>query len=174
MLLLAQLEAAKSSSALARLAEPWNSLYSDSKLVSSTVVFLHLVPLLVAGGTALVADRATLRAARGTMEDRARHLIELGRTHAFVLAGLALSFVSGVLMFLSDVDTFLESPFFWIKLALVGLLLVNGFLMTRTEHALNGRGDDGAMWSRMTTIAVVSLVLWLATTLAGVVLMTYA
>ena len=63
MLLLAQLEAAKSSSALARLAEPWNSLYSDSKLVSSTVVFLHLVPLLVAGGTALVADRATLRAA---------------------------------------------------------------------------------------------------------------
>jgi len=174
MLLLAQLEAAKSSSALARLVEPWNSLYSDSKVVSSTVVFLHLVPLLIAGGTALVADRATLRAARGTAEDRARQLVELGRTHVLVLGGLALSFASGVLMFLSDVDTFLESPFFWIKLALVGLLLVNGFLMTRTEKALNGRGDDGAMWSRMKTISVVSVVLWLATTLAGVVLTNFA
>ena len=174
MLLLALLEGAKSSSALARLAEPWNSLYSDSKVVSSTVVFLHLVPLLTAGGTALVADRATLRAARGTSEDRARHLVDLGRTHAFVLTGLALSFISGVLLFLSDVDTFLESPFFWIKLALVGLLLVNGFLMTRTESALNGGGDDAALWSRMKTISIVSLLLWIATTLAGVVLTNFA
>lgn len=174
MLLLAQLEAAKSPSALARLAEPWNSLYSDSKVVSSAVVFFHLVPLLLAGGAALAADRATLRAVRGSADDRARQLVELSRTHLVVLSGLALSFASGVLLFLSDVDTFLESPLFWIKLGLVGLLLVNGFLMTRTERALNGRGDDGALWGRMKTISVVSLVLWLATTLAGVVLQTFA
>jgi len=174
MLLLAQLEAAKSSSALARLAEPWNSLYSDSKVVSSAVIFFHLVPLLLAGGAALAADRATLRAVRGSTEDRARQLVDLSRTHRVVLGGLALSFASGVLLFLSDVDTFLESPFFWIKLGLVGLLLVNGFLMTRTEQALNGRGEDGALWARMKTISMVSLVLWLATTLAGVVLQTFA
>jgi hypothetical protein len=174
MLLLLQLETAKSSSALARLAEPWNSLYSDSKVVSSAVVFFHLVPLLVAGGAALAADRATLRAARGTAEDRARQIVELSRTHAVVLGGLALSFVSGVLLFLSDVDEFLGSPFFWIKLGLVGLLLVNGFLMTRTEQALNGRGEDAALWGRMRTISMVSLVLWLATTLAGVVLQNFA
>lgn len=173
-MLFAQLEPATSSSALARLAEPWNSLYSDSKLVSSAVLFLHLVPLLLAGGTAIAADRATIRATRGTTEDRARHLIDLGRTHAFVLGGLALSFASGVLLFLSDVDTFLESPFFWIKLGLIGLLLVNGFVMTRTEQVLNGRRDDGALWRRMRTISVVSLVLWLATTLAGVVLTNFA
>lgn len=173
-MLLAQLEAAKSSSALARLAEPWNALYSDSKVVSATVVFLHLVPLLVAGGTALAADRATIRATRGTADDRARQLVDLGRTHFVVLGGLALSFASGVLLFLSDVDTFLESPFFWIKLGLVGLLLVNGFVMTRTEQALHGHGDDGALWGRMRTISMVSLALWLATTLAGVVLMSFA
>jgi hypothetical protein len=46
MILIAQLAAAEGSSALARLAEPWNALYSDSKVVSSAVVFLHLVPLL--------------------------------------------------------------------------------------------------------------------------------
>jgi hypothetical protein len=173
-MLLLQLEAAKNPSALARLAEPWNSLYGDSKAISSVVIFLHLAPLLIAGGTALVADRATLRAARGSADDRARQLADLGRTHAMVLGGLALSFVSGVLLFLSDVDEFLGSPFFWIKLGLIGLLLANGFLMTRTEQALNSGGDAGALWGRLRTISILSLTLWLATTLAGVVLTNYA
>ena len=107
MIFLALLAATKSPSALARLAEPWNSLYSDSKAVSSAVLFLHLVPLLLAGGAAITADRATIRAARGTPDDRARQLRDLARVHAVVLVGLALSFVSGVLLFLSDVDAFL-------------------------------------------------------------------
>jgi hypothetical protein len=174
MMLLAQLEAAKNPSALARLAEPWNGLYSDSKAISSAVIFLHLAPLLIAGGAALVADRATLRVARGSVDDRARHLVELGRTHPLVLGGLALSFASGVLLFLSDVDEFLGSLFFWIKLGLIGLLLVNGFVMTRTEQALNAGGDSTALWGRLRTISILSLILWLATTLAGVVLTNYA
>ena len=171
---LAQLAAAEAPSALARLAEPWNSLYSDSKAVASAVLFLHLAPLLFAGGAALAADRATIRVARGSMEDRARQLGDLARTHVFVLGGLALSFVSGVLLFLSDVDQFLETPAFWVKLALVGLLLLNGFMMTRTERALTFAPNDGALWGRMRTIAVLSLILWMATTLTGVVLTNYA
>jgi len=173
-MLLALLTTAKDASALARLAEPWNNLYSDSKAVASTVVFLHLVPLILAGGAAIVADRATIRASRAAAEDRARQLIDLGRTHAIVVGGLALSFASGVLMFFSDVDTFLGSLFFWIKLGLVGLLLVNGFVMTRTEKQLNVAGDDAVLWNRLRTISVLSLILWLATTLAGVVLTNYA
>lgn len=170
----ALLAAAKSSSALARLAEPWNSLYSDSKAVSSAVLFLHLVPLLLAGGAAITADRATLRAARGTADDRARQLRDLARAHAVVLGGLALSFVSGVLLFLSDVDEFLGSPVFWVKLGLVGLLLLNGFMMTRTEQALGSGGEETALWARLRTISVLSLILWTATTLVGVVLTNYA
>ena len=117
-MLLAQLARRRSSSALARLAEPWNSLYTDSKAVASAVMFFHLVPLLIAGGAALTADRATLRASRASVDDRTRQLGELARTHAIVLVGLALSFVSGVLLFLSDVDEFLGSPLFWVKLAI--------------------------------------------------------
>ena len=174
MILIAQLAAAEGSSALARLAEPWNSLYSDSKVVSSAVVFLHLLPLLVAGGAALTADRATLRAARGSADDRARQLRELARVHAVVLGGLALSFVSGVLLFLSDVDEYLGSPVFWVKLGFVGLLLLNGFMMTRTEKALASGGNESALWARLRTISVLSLILWTTTTLVGVVLMSYA
>ena len=174
MMLLAQLAAAEGSSALARLAEPWNSLYSDSKAVSSAVVFFHLVPLLLAGGAALTADRATIRASRGSVEDRTRQLGELARVHAVVLGGLALSFASGVLLFLSDVDEFLGSPFFWVKLGLVGLLLLNGFMMNHTERALAGGGNESALWARLRTISVLSLILWIATTLSGVVLMSYA
>jgi uncharacterized membrane protein len=174
MILLAQLTATEGSSALARLAEPWNSLYSDSKVVSSAVVFLHLLPLLVAGGAALTADRATLRAARGSADDRARQLRELARVHAVVLGGLALSFVSGVLLFLSDVDEYLGSPVFWVKLGFVGLLLLNGFMMTRTEKALASGGNESALWARLRTISVMSLILWTTTTLVGVVLMSYA
>ena len=173
-MLLAQLAKAGGSSALAHLAEPWNSLYSDSKAVASAVLFLHLVPLLVAGGAAITADRATLRAARGTADDRARQLRDLARVHAVVVGGLALSFVSGVLLFLSDVDEFLGSPVFWVKLGLVGVLLLNGFMMTRTEKALGSGGNETALWSRLRTISVLSLVLWTTTTLVGVVLMSYA
>lgn len=170
----ALLAAAESSSALARLAEPWNSLYSDSKAVASAVLFLHLVPLLLAGGAAITADRATLRAARGTPEDRARQIRDLARVHTVVLGGLALSFVSGVLLFLSDVDEFLGSPVFWVKLALVGLLLLNGFMMTRTEKSLGAGGEETAHWARLRTISVLSLILWTTTTLVGVVLTNYA
>lgn len=174
MILLATFAAAKSSSALARLVEPWNSLYSDSKAVSSAVLFLHLVPLLFAGGAALTADRATIRASRGSVEDRTRQLRELARVHAVVLGGLALSFVSGVLLFLADVDEFLGSPIFWVKLGFIGLLLLNGFMMTRTEKALGSGGNDTALWGRLRTISVLSLILWITTTLVGVVLTNYA
>ena len=173
-MLLAQLARAEASSALARLVEPWNSLYSDSKAVATTVMFFHLVPLLIAGGAALTADRATIRLSRASIEDRTRQLGEIARTHSIVLFGLALSFVSGVLLFLSDVDEFLGSPVFWVKLAFVGLLLTNGYMMTRTEQTLANGGDQTALWGRLRTISVLSLILWIATTLVGVALSNYA
>jgi hypothetical protein len=172
--IIALLDQPEGTSALSRIVEPWANLYSDSRAVSAAVLFLHLVPLVVAGGTAWVADRATLRAARGEPADRMRQLVELAGTHRLVVGGLALSLISGVLMFASDVDTFLPSPFFWTKLVLVALLLANGFLITRTERALEAGGDEGVLWGRLRTLAILSGTLWLVTTLAGVVLASYA
>ena len=159
---------------LAKLADPWAKIFSHYKSVSAGVLFLHLAPLVFAAGAAFAADRATLRAARASAAERSRQLAEIAASHQVVLGGLALSFASGVLLFLSDVETFAGSIFFYLKLSLVGLLLANGFFMTRTEKALAAFPEDQALWGRMRTIALLSAMLWLATTLAGVVLKEYA
>ena len=159
---------------LVNAAEPWAKIYSHSKAVSAGVTFLHIAPLIFGAGAAFFTDRATLRASRMGREEQQRQLTELGRIHGLVIFGLGLSFVSGVMMFLSDVETFLPSIFYWVKLALVALLVINGYVMTRTEKALATRQDDPRLWDRLRLVAILSGFLWLATTLAGVVLKEFA
>lgn len=173
-MMLALLPDGEAASALARAVTPWSRLFSHSKAVSAAVLFLHLVPLVIAAGTAFVADRATIRASRLGLAERTAQLVELARIHRVVVGGLSLSVVSGVLLFLSDVDNFRTAPAFWTKLVMVALLLANGYAMTRTEASLRAGGDNASGWSSMRTISVMSMVLWLATVLNGVILATYA
>lgn len=159
---------------LVELAEPWNKLFSHSKAVSAGVLFLHIAPLIIGGGVAFAADLATLRAHRAGPAEREAQLIALSTTHRLVLFGLSLSVVSGIGLFLSDVETFWASIFWWIKLLLVILLLINGYILTRTESALLRNKLDTGAWSRLRTVAILSVVLWLSTALAGVVLKEFA
>ena len=57
-----------------------------------------------------------------------------------VIAGLAMLFATGLLLFAADVDTFLPSRMFWIKMGLVALLLANGAMMRVAQHQAE-RGD---------------------------------
>jgi hypothetical protein len=159
---------------LARIADPWRSAYSDSVVISTTVLFTHLAALVVGAGLALAADRATLRSWTAPPRDRARHLGELAHTHRPVVTALAVLFVSGGLLFLSDVENYATSGVFWTKMGLVVLLLGNGFAMTRAEGALR-RGDPepntvDRLWRRMRGLAVASVVLWMTTLLVGTIL----
>ena len=172
MMLTAQL--AGLTETLVNAAEPWSKAYSHSKVLSAGVTFFHVAPLIFGAGAAFMMDRATLRAFSQGAEERMRHLRELGLIHTLVLFGLALSFISGVLMFLADVETFIGSIYFWVKLALVALLLLNGFVMTRAEKALSRSSGDMRLWGRLRMLSIISATLWLATTLAGVVLKEYA
>jgi hypothetical protein len=163
--------------AVATAAKPWASLYSDSKAVSSAVTFFHLGGLLFAGGLAVASDRATFRALRGTDEDRSRLLFDLGNAHSWVLAGLSVIFVSGLLLALSDVKTFGYSPIYWTKMSLVVLLLLNGSLLQRTEQKLRAgslltqsTAPRQRLWSRLRFAAATSMALWTAIVLAGVIL----
>jgi uncharacterized membrane protein len=92
-----------------------------------------------------------------------------------VLGALVLSFVSGIALLAADLETYFDSPIFWIKMGLIVVLLANGAIMTRTERTLRVAGTNAdAQWRRLRTIAITSLALWLSITLAGMALMNLA
>jgi uncharacterized membrane protein len=160
---------------LVDLADPWAKVYGHSKVLATIVGFLHVAPIVVGGGLAIALDRSTLRVRHDEPGARARHLSELGAGHTMVLAALALSFLSGIALLAADLETYFDSPIFWIKMGLIVVLLVNGAVMTRTERALRTAGmNDDAHWRRLRTIAITSLALWLTITLAGMALMNLA
>ena len=163
--------------ALADVLKPWQSLFSNSKVISDGVTFVHLAGLLFAGGFSIAADRATFRALRGTSQDRVTLLREVGDVHRPVLIGLSVLFVSGILLATADVETFGKSPVFLVKMTLVALLLVNGLALQRTESelrertvSLSGAVEDEPLWQKLRRTAMASVVLWTAIVLAGTIL----
>lgn len=157
----------------AELLKPWNSAYSNSTAISTTVTTIHIVAMLYAAGLAIAADRATLRALKGTIDARSRQIEELAAVHRPVLIALSVLFASGVLLLAADIETFAVSVVFWVKLGLVALLLMNGAVLERTEARLRaGAQTDWAspLWRRLRTSSYASLTLWTATAVLGVVL----
>lgn len=162
---------------LANALKPWQSLFSNSKVVSDGITFAHLAGVLFAGGFAIAADRATFRAVRGTPEDRTTLLREVRDVHQPVLIGLSVMFLSGILLATSDVETFGKSPVFLVKMTLVALLLINGVMLQRTEAALRDRstaavmqGESVALWGKLRRTAIASILLWSSIVLAGTIL----
>jgi len=148
-------------------------MYSNSKVVSGTVTFVHLAALLFGGGFAVAADRIALRAARATPESRRQVLHDLAAVHRPVLIGLSVLAASGVLLVAADVETFAASPIFWVKAGLLLLLMGNGYRLMRTERALRSQGDiriGDPLWQRLRGVAVASMALWTAIVLAGTML----
>ena len=162
---------------LANAAKPWAGVYGDSVVISSTVTFAHVAGLLFGGGLAIASDRATLRAMKGSTDDRSRLLSDLASSHRWVLTALAVIFVSGLLLALSDVKTFATSGVYWIKMGLVALLLLNGAALQRTERQLRALSlrdpaapDVKRRWAWLRFTAIASMTLWTSIALAGVIL----
>jgi hypothetical protein len=152
------------------LIERWAHLYSDSKALSAAVNYVHLAGILVAGGFAIVTDRASLYLSPGREADVLREL-ERGRAvHLWVLGGLAVTVASGVLQLFSDLHTYLTSWLFWTKMGLIALLLLNGWVRLRSERGLEAGG--AREWKRFHLTSAVSLALWFSVLLAGVFLTT--
>lgn len=155
---------------LIRAFEPWASTYGDSNVLPTLVVFGHIAALVFAGGLAVTLDRSTLRAARGSSDDRARQLGELAAAHRLIIVGLALSAVTGVLLFAADVETYFDAPAFWTKMTFVALLLANGYRMTRAEAKTRAPESSDGAWQSLRRTAIASMVLWFATAFVGVAL----
>jgi hypothetical protein len=154
-----------------QVAAPWASAYSDTKWLQTAITFVHVSGVVVGGGCAIAADRATIAAARAaSWTRRRRQLAVLRRTHAPVLGGLALTFASGLLMLAADLENLASSWAFWTKMAVVALLLANGGLLMRSERRLRADTDDARAWGRLRVAAACSLALWLAAVLGGTAL----
>ncbi|MFI5179072.1 MAG: hypothetical protein ACHQO8_10935 [Vicinamibacterales bacterium] len=155
-------------SALTHAAASWTAWYSDSAVLRTAINFAHIAGLVGGGGAAIVEDRAMLTALRKS-EDVRRQRVEAQRlAHRVVLTGLAVAMFSGVLLFAADLDTYFYSRVFWLKMALVTMLVANGVMLTRAEHAAIARHPRA--WTRLRRSAILSLVLWFLTTLAGAAL----
>ena len=150
------------------LLESWNSLYANHAALRTAIEFIHIGGLVAGGGCAITADLATITAARESSVARMTELQLLGRTHRLVVLGLVALFISGGLLLAADVETYWYSRIFWLKMALIMLLLVNGALLLLGERQVK-RGDPRA-WVRLHYTATASLVLWFLTTLAGAAL----
>jgi len=138
------------------------------------VLGVHIMALVIGGGLAIAADRMTWRVRPGDAAARRAQIREVRDVHSIVLAGVVLLFVSGILLATADAETFLPSPIFWVKLALVTLLVVNGAVLTSAERRFTARGEsalaDDSAWRRIRGLSLSSVILWLATAIAGIVL----
>ena len=157
---------------LVGLTAPWRALYSRSAPVEISVVGTHVLSMLVAGGLAIAHDRGTLRAGRWTPAIREHHFEELHAVHLTVVIALAICMLSGIALFAADVKTWIVSVPFWIKMALIVMLLGNGLIMTASEGSLrlNIGGSAAAAWSRIRASSIVSALLWGSIALVSVVL----
>jgi hypothetical protein len=153
---------------LSHLLDSWTSLYANHAALRTAIEFTHIGGLVAGGGCAITADLATITAARESSATPTTLLQVLKRTHRLVVLGLVALAISGLLLLAADVETFLYSRIFWLKMGLMGLLLTNGALMLRGERQVT-RGEPRA-WARLHYTAVASLVLWFLTTLAGAAL----
>jgi hypothetical protein len=154
------------STAVPQLLTRWAHFYGHTP-VTASVTYLHLVGILVGGGVAVAADRAALRLSPAT-PDWSQELDRLASVHRWVIAGLALIFASGLLMMFAELDRVTTSVVFWTKMGLIALLLGNGYIRMRAEHAL--RLGRAAGWGRFRRASLASLMLWLVVLLAGTVL----
>ena len=150
------------------LLQTWGSFYANHAAIRTLVAFVHVGALITGGGLAVSADRTMLTSVLDDDWSRRSLLEMLQGTHRLVIGSLVLITASGLLLFASDFETFVYSRFFWIKMGLVVLLMVNGLALWRAERrALSG---DHAAWGTLRFTAIASITLWFLTTLGGVAL----
>jgi len=142
----------------------WALYYADHKVLSIAITYLHLAGVLIGGGAAITLDRMVLSAAGAGRQLRDEVLARLTASHGTVVTALGIVVTTGALMVTADRETFFESNVFYVKMALVALLLLNGTLLLASER--RARASESGWWM-LTMVSTISLVLWLATLLAG-------
>ena len=153
------------------LAEPWQKLYAHSTIVATLVLFGHVGGLLVAGALTFSTEAGALRLDPADDGARRRYLRIASPSRRAITVALVVAMISGVLLFLADLEAFVVSPVFWAKMLLVALLLANAVVASRLDARL--LRDDSAterhdgLWRRRRASAWATAVLWFVLVLSG-------
>ena len=169
---------------LTALVQPWADLYANNAAVGTGVLVVHVLSMFIAGGMAIGADRAILRAVPGSGESARAVVADLAMTHTVVLGALSVTVVSGFALFTSDLATFAVSKVYWAKMLTVCALLLNGLRLRRSEGAVLRPLANVPLyttempvafpmkdWRNVRSAAVVSMTLWCLVVVLGVILM---
>jgi hypothetical protein len=154
---------------LVGITEWWSSYYGNHQLASVSIRFLHLAGIVMGAGTGLFADRQILGAVRAKMQEREAVLAAVNREHAHVVSWIIVIGTTGVLMTAADTSTFMVSKLYWIKMAMVGLLIANGIALLLAEQRARKIGVD-AGWPRLIAVSTISAILWLTILFLGTLL----
>jgi hypothetical protein len=154
---------------MAGILKSWSEYYGNHQAVSVAVRFIHLVGIVLGGGTALFIDRHVLRAVRGSDKEKREALRYLRSAHVWVIPWLVALGMTGILMTAADTETFLVSRVYWIKMAVVALLAVNGGVLLLAEKRVTRLGTTNT-WSHLVTVSTTSFLLWIGALLMGTLL----
>jgi hypothetical protein len=134
----------------------------ESPWIYPAAEFLHIVGFVALVGSALLFDLRLLGLSRGlSVRALAGHALPWAR------AGLALVAPTGLVMFLSEPAAMAANPAFRIKLLLVAAGVANAWAFRWPFRSVHAWDRDAPAPVAARVIAILSLVLWLATLAAG-------
>ena len=123
------------------------------------VLTLHTVGLGIVVGISCAVDLRILGVGSRVPLSALRGMFRV------MVYGFALNAITGVLLFMAAASHTGVQKVFYVKLVLIALALV---VAARTKAALYGRGESAqSVPSDARTLAIASLVLWVAATTAG-------
>lgn len=131
---------------------------SDSLWAYPGIITFHAAGLAVLVGLSTVISLRILGLLPGVP------LAALEKLYPMIWLGFWVNAVSGVLLIVSDPVTMLTKRLFFIKMALIACAVVNLILIRR--WVFGSPAPRAGIW-RARTLAITSIVLWIAATTAG-------
>lgn len=133
-----------------------------------SLITLHLISLIITAPVILYADHMGFRYFTGKTQTLSKKIVEW--THRLVTLGLMLLIITGTLITIPMWDVMLAEPLFYVKIAFVMALILNGLFIgqlmkkaTDTPY-INLSNEEKRF---LLTSGTISICAWVITTLIG-------
>jgi hypothetical protein len=128
------------------------------------IICVHALSLMLSVGTILALD---IRLVGWGMKDTPVSYI-FQHLRPWTLVGFALTFISGVLLFISEPVKCYKSPSFWVKCILMAAAGINALLFERQLYPTVGKWDTGeSVPARAKFAGAASIALWMGVIFCG-------